>query len=445
MHNIAMRRFEFPLLLLFSLACVPAQGPSQALELLRQGEAQLNMHNYREAADRFEQSYNWQPAFQAAFQAGYCHFELKRFAEAELWLEKARKLNPESEGATVYLASAQIANYKPGPAIRLLEEFARRHPDARQVSATLAAIRSDLSPQKRPARSVSFSQFLLAGLLVLSFLLFIASLRATNAGIREGGRGLGLVALASFYLISPFPALPGWAGYAWAGFKLYRGYHLYRFLKREGSWAALMRSELYRFAAAFIGPARCRDEARVGKALNGLLRAGLSRDSVREVEIQLQTTQADPQEIEQTLEQFGQADRLIQEMLLRLLAGMALQLGYAETEKRLLRSLAAKLRLEHRLADLLVELGAGGADSSGARPAWGAEDTDPLAPYFQILDVAPSASRSQVKSGYRRQVKRYHPDVISHLGGEFSTGAADRFRTIKQAYQKVCKARGWDE
>jgi DnaJ-domain-containing protein 1 len=416
---------------------------------MREGEMYLQAGNYEGATNRFEQSYNWELSFEAAFQAGFCQFKMKKFAEAELWLSKAHAFNPENEEAVVYLASAQIANYKSRQAIVLLEEFTRQHGDATRASATLAAIRSDLNPHKGAAGTASILQLFLVALVASSLLLFLASFRADNAGIREGGKGLGLVALSSFYLLSPFPALLGLGGYVWGGYKLYSGYSLFRFLRKEGLWAARMRSGVYKFAGAFVSADGTWDERRVEKALNGLLRAGMDRDSVRHVEMQLQVAPMKQWEATAAVKEFVPADRLIREVLLRLLAGMALHLGYGESEKRLLGDLAAALRLEYRISELLEELRddrreqrqpAGSSRAHFGEPPAAA---DPLSPYFRILGVLPSASRAQVKSGYRKQAKRYHPDRLCHLGGEFQRGAADQFRRVQQAYEVVCKARGW--
>lgn len=442
-HNGPMRGRFLALFCCFT-AFLSAQAPAPETEFLRDAQEHLLARDYEGAAVRFEQAYNWLPSFEAAFQAGYSHFEGKRFSEAELWLERASRLDADSEQALVYLASAQIANYKLNSGVALLQEFVTRHPEARQASAMLAAIRSDLGSGRGVARSISVAQLFLGATLLLSLLLFFAAMRAGNAGVREAGKGMGGIALGSIGLLSAFPPLLGLAGFAWAGYKFYSGFQLYRFLKQQGSWAALMRSELYKFTAEFIRAAGPAHPARVGMALDGLMRAGMDPRAVREVEAQLHLTQFDPAEVHESFLRFASADRLIREALLRLLAGMALELGYGEGEKLLLLGSASILKLENRLPDLLTELGGAAAEPTISPPQI-TPAHEPLAACFRILDVAHSASRREVKSGYRRQVKRCHPDAISYLGPEFAAEAAERFRIVQNAYKDVCKARGWEQ
>ena len=267
--------------LLTLVSTAGAQDPSQAL--LQEGMAYLDALDYHSAAECFEQSYNWEPNFDAAFQAGYCHFKLKKFAEAELWLSKAAVLNPSSEQATLYLASAAIADYRTSRAIGLLEDFIRMHPGAHQVSAMLSAIRSDMNPRKIAPRSVSVLQVVAGTVLLLALLAYLASLRAHDAGIGEAGRGAGLAALTSLYLLSPFPPLLGVGGYAWAGYKLRRGYRLYRYLGNRGAWANGLQSQLYRFAAAFVA---------AGGAVNDARTVELSLDGYQPQQVSLRPDRA---------------------------------------------------------------------------------------------------------------------------------------------------------
>ena len=67
----------------------------------------------------------------------------------------------------------------------------------------------------------------------------------------------------------------------------------------------------------------------------------------------------------------------------------------------------------------------GGADS--------AEETekDP----YQILGVSRNASQQEIKSAFRKQAQRYHPDRVSHLGEEFQQLAKEKFQKIQQAYE----------
>lgn len=69
----------------------------------------------------------------------------------------------------------------------------------------------------------------------------------------------------------------------------------------------------------------------------------------------------------------------------------------------------------------------------------GATDSDrrdPQDPYT-ILDIAPGASREEIKAAYHRLAAKYHPDKVHHLGKEFQTLAEARFKEIQQAYETL--------
>lgn len=49
--------------------------------------------------------------------------------------------------------------------------------------------------------------------------------------------------------------------------------------------------------------------------------------------------------------------------------------------------------------------------------------------YYDILDVSKNATADEIKSAYRRLARKHHPDV------DKSTGAAEKFKEISEAYQ----------
>jgi hypothetical protein len=60
---------------------------------------------------------------------------------------------------------------------------------------------------------------------------------------------------------------------------------------------------------------------------------------------------------------------------------------------------------------------------------------------YEILGLSPGASQQEIKSAYRRQAQRYHPDRVSHLGEEFQHLAKRRFQEIQWAYETLsCRA-----
>ncbi|MBW2038068.1 MAG: DnaJ domain-containing protein [Deltaproteobacteria bacterium] len=56
---------------------------------------------------------------------------------------------------------------------------------------------------------------------------------------------------------------------------------------------------------------------------------------------------------------------------------------------------------------------------------------------YEILGVAPGASREEIRSAYRRAAQAYHPDKVSHLGPELQQLAKKKFIEIQEAYEKL--------
>ena len=55
--------------------------------------------------------------------------------------------------------------------------------------------------------------------------------------------------------------------------------------------------------------------------------------------------------------------------------------------------------------------------------------------YYQLLGIVVSSSSADVKSAFRQQIARYHPDKVQHLGQEFQDMAADRAADLTEAYR----------
>lgn len=53
---------------------------------------------------------------------------------------------------------------------------------------------------------------------------------------------------------------------------------------------------------------------------------------------------------------------------------------------------------------------------------------------YDVLEVAPDASHEEIKQAFRRQIARYHPDKVQHLGAEFQVLAATRASELTEAY-----------
>ncbi len=61
---------------------------------------------------------------------------------------------------------------------------------------------------------------------------------------------------------------------------------------------------------------------------------------------------------------------------------------------------------------------------------------------YKILEIDKSASNNEIKSAYRKMVKKYHPDKLQGLGKEHLKGVNEKFQSIQEAYEKIKKERG---
>ena len=76
-----------------------------------------------------------------------------------------------------------------------------------------------------------------------------------------------------------------------------------------------------------------------------------------------------------------------------------------------------------------------GSSSDGPRWEETAVEKDP----YEILGVSPQATKEEIKSAYRKQAQRYHPDRVSHLGEEFQQLAKEKFQEIQGAYEALSR------
>jgi uncharacterized membrane protein YkvA (DUF1232 family) len=58
---------------------------------------------------------------------------------------------------------------------------------------------------------------------------------------------------------------------------------------------------------------------------------------------------------------------------------------------------------------------------------------------YDILGIRPGASKEEITAAYKKAVKKYHPDKLSHLGEEFSRLANEKFLEIQRAYDALMK------
>ena len=61
---------------------------------------------------------------------------------------------------------------------------------------------------------------------------------------------------------------------------------------------------------------------------------------------------------------------------------------------------------------------------------------------YKILELETSATDSELKTAYRKMVKKYHPDKLIGLGEEHLKGAKEKFQRIQEAYESIKNQRG---
>src|SRR3989338_1607571 len=64
------------------------------------------------------------------------------------------------------------------------------------------------------------------------------------------------------------------------------------------------------------------------------------------------------------------------------------------------------------------------------------KNTDPDNPY-NILGVPVNTTQKEVLKAYRRKLKQYHPDVVSHRGNEWSEMAKQKTLKIQWAKEQI--------
>ncbi|MDX9760293.1 MAG: J domain-containing protein [Bacteroidota bacterium] len=62
--------------------------------------------------------------------------------------------------------------------------------------------------------------------------------------------------------------------------------------------------------------------------------------------------------------------------------------------------------------------------------------------YYSILGLTPSASEVDIRKAYRRLMSQYHPDRVATLGEDLQRAAAEKAKTINEAYQIIERRRG---
>ena len=61
---------------------------------------------------------------------------------------------------------------------------------------------------------------------------------------------------------------------------------------------------------------------------------------------------------------------------------------------------------------------------------------------YEILGVSRTATEEEIKSAYRKQAQRFHPDRVSHLGEELQQLAKEKFQEVQKAYEALSSRTG---
>ena len=56
---------------------------------------------------------------------------------------------------------------------------------------------------------------------------------------------------------------------------------------------------------------------------------------------------------------------------------------------------------------------------------------------YKILEISPNADVDQIKTAYRKMVKKYHPDKLRGQDPAMIKGAEEKFREVQKAYEAI--------
>lgn len=62
---------------------------------------------------------------------------------------------------------------------------------------------------------------------------------------------------------------------------------------------------------------------------------------------------------------------------------------------------------------------------------------------YKVLEIQPHAGNEDVKKAYRTMALKYHPDKVSYLGEDFQKAAEEKFKKVKEAYEKIREERNF--
>ena len=62
---------------------------------------------------------------------------------------------------------------------------------------------------------------------------------------------------------------------------------------------------------------------------------------------------------------------------------------------------------------------------------------------YEILGLNKSSTEDQIKTAYRKMVKKYHPDKLRGVSEDVVKMAKEKFQSVKDAYDTIRKQRGF--
>ncbi|MCA1794384.1 MAG: DnaJ domain-containing protein [Desulfotignum sp.] len=83
-----------------------------------------------------------------------------------------------------------------------------------------------------------------------------------------------------------------------------------------------------------------------------------------------------------------------------------------------------------------------GDDANRSKPGPNGSHSRTTKTAHEILGVPMDASWEEIQAAYKQQIKKYHPDKLSHLGKEFSDLASRRFLEIQKAFETLKARKG---
>ena len=68
--------------------------------------------------------------------------------------------------------------------------------------------------------------------------------------------------------------------------------------------------------------------------------------------------------------------------------------------------------------------------------------SDSLDDAYKVLEIAPTATDSEVRAAYRKLALKHHPDRVATLGEDIKKAAEKKFQQINNAKERIYKSRG---